>query len=843
MKFVLDLTLREIRSSWRRLLFFFLCIALGVGSVVVLRSLIRNLTDAVGSDARASMTADVEVSSTSAFTPAEIEKIEKVALASGIIDGRDEAATTSSMAMRDADAGTDNSAATMVELKGVGQNFPLTGGFTLSGGQPFDPVLLDNDGAVVAELLLEDLGVNIGETIRIGEGKFVIRATFENEPGGIAGFRLGPRVFVARSAFDSAGILRNASRVRRRLLFRTTADPDALVADLRTALNGTNLTVRSYKESQENIGDQFRRTENYLALTGLLILVLGGIGVWNVARAFVEQKRMTVAILKCLGADGRRIFGIYFLQIFILGALGSLFGTALAQAALWLVRDRFGSELPDAMSYLLSPSAAVQGIILGITISLLFAALPLLQIRDVKPRLLLRDDSNATLYRLDRSRWAVGAIVLAALLALAVWQAGSLIVGTFFLAGLGVTAVILYLVASGLSIMLRRIRSFGPFSFRQAVNSLYRPGNQTRVIILAVGLGAFVVLAVQSLQTNLLREFDLSRNEKLPSLFIVDIQPSQIAGLTSLVESRAGERPLETPTIRARIAAVNGETFDLGQQEVRQQQGQIGREFAVTYRGELDANETVIAGKWWADGSDVPEVSVEESMAARLKIRVGDSITFDISGRPFTARVANVRKLDLRNTRTAFIFVFRPGPLDDAPRTYAATILSRLDATPRQRLQRTLLAQFPNIQIFDVADIISVAQKLIRNFVLAISFVGSFVMLNGIIILIGAIGLTRSQRVYENAILKTLGAGRGTLAGILAAEYAILGLLAGLVGAAFGTLLSWAMCRFLLDVEWQFDPLVPLAGVAATVLLVTSVGCAASFDVLFRKPLNTLRTQ
>ena len=248
-----------------------------------------------------------------------------------------------------------------------------------------------------------------------------------------------------------------------------------------------------------------------------------------------------------------------------------------------------------------------------------------------------------------------------------------------------------------------------------------------------------------------------------------------------------------TPTVRARIFAVNGEPFDFSNREVRQQQGQIGREFAVTYRQNLDENETIVAGKWWNDAANtndkIARVSVLDDMMDTLKANVGDYITFDISGRKIVAEIANVRKIDARNTRTAFVFVFRPGALENAPQTYAATTVKRLSEIDRQRLQRAALDAFPNVQIFDVIDIIAVVQKLINNFVLAISFVGGFVILSGVLILIGSVALTKSQRVYENAILKTLGAKRPTLLVILLAEYGILGFLAGIIGAVFAAVL------------------------------------------------------
>ena len=842
MNFIFNLTFREIRSSWRRLLFFFLCIAIGVGSVVALRSLIQNLSQAVGGDARSLLTADFVVNSTNDFSPSDVEKIESVINQSNIVEARNEAMETSAMARPVGDAGE---ALKFVELKGIEPPFPLVGNFSLTGGEPFDFKLLENRGAVVAPILLADLNVKIGDKIRIGDAEFQIRATFDEEPGGATGFRLGSRVFIEKNAFDEAGITKNSGRIRRRILYRTSDNPTTLVKQLRETLKGTTLTVQFYRETQENLGEQFERTENYLSLTGLLILVLGGVGVWNVARVFVEQKRKSVAVLKCLGASGTRIITVYLLQILVLGFLGSLFGVLLAQLFLWFAQARFGDALPEVMSYSIHFQTALQGVLLGVLISLLFSALPLLQVRTIKPRLLLHDATGEKTRRLDWTKTIFGAVSLAGLLGLAAWQAGSLKVGAFFLVGLGVTSLFLYGSAVVLTWALRKIKTFGSFAVAQAVNSLYRPGNQTRIILLAVGLGAFVVLAVQSLQTNLVREFDFTRNQKLPSMFFIDIQKSQIDELKQIVEQRTGETVQAIPTVRARIALVNGEPFNLDQREVRQQQGQIGREFAVTYRPNLDENETVIGGDWWSEGqtSETPEVSVEEGIARTLKVSVGDYLTFDISGRKLQARIASLRKIDLRNTRTVFIFVFRPGALEKAPQTFVATVLRKIPETERAKLQRNIVDQFPNVQIFDVAEIVAAVQKLINNFVLAISFVGSFVILSGMLILIGSIALTKSQRIYENAILKTLGAKRPTLTAILFAEYGILGFLAGIIGAGFATILSFAVSKFVLNIDWEFDFVLTILGVLITAVLVMLVGAIASFDVLFRKPLATLRSQ
>ncbi|KXK05295.1 MAG: putative ABC-type transport system involved in lysophospholipase L1 biosynthesis [Acidobacteria bacterium OLB17] len=839
MSFVLTLTARELPSSSRRLLVSFLAIAIGVGSVVALRSLIKNLKAVVATDVRALLTADIDISSTNELSPAVLQKIESEIAAFGIVNGQSETMTAQVMA-RPSDPGKQ--AVKFVDLRGVTDSFPLVGEFRLADGTGFRPSLLANKGAVISQLTAEDLGVGVGEKIKIGENEFTINGIFAEEPGGTSGMRFAGRVYLERSAFDATGLAQTA-RVRRHLLFRTSGDPTALAAALRKALEGDAVTVASYREQQENLGEQFTRMEDHLALTGLLILVLGGIGIWNVARAFVEQKRKTIAILKCLGASGKRVIGVYLLQILALGLVGSLFGTLLAQGALYVVKWAFSESLPEKISASVPLETAFQGIFLGLAVSLLFSALPLVQIRTIRPKVLLHDANNQSINRLDRSKWAIGAAMIAGLLFLAVWQAGSFKVGAYFLVGLAAAAAVLYAAAGTLTYFLRKARRAPWFALRQAINSLHRPGNQTRVVLLTVGLGAFVVLGVQMIAGNLLNEFDLSERNKLPSLFFVDIQRSQVDEIAAMIESRTAEKPEIVAITRARLAYVNGEPIDWSDRDVRRQSGQIGREFAITSRKELEPNERVIDGRWWPERTDEPQVSVEQNMARRLKVTAGDSVTFEISGRPITARVANIRDVDLKQARTAFVFVFRPGTLETAPQTFAASILKHTPSLIRQKLLRAAVEAFPNVQVIDVDDVLTAVRKLIANFVLAISVIGGFVTLSGVMILIGSIALTKSQRVYEHSILKALGAGRRQLALMLFAEYAVVGSLAGLLGAVFAALMSWVVCRYLMDIGWRFDPFVFAVGVLATAALVSIVGVAASFDVLFQRPLATLRSQ
>lgn len=842
MRFILQMARREMRSSWRRLLFFFLCIGIGVGSIVALRSIIQNVNRAVAGEARSLLTADVQIDSTREWKPETLEIIKRIAQPP-LVMARTETIDSATM-VRPADASREG--ALMVELKGIETPYPLYGDFKLAGGRPFEQNLLADNGAIVAPLLLERLRLGVGDQIKIGESTYQIRGMIESEPGSGSGFRLGPRVFIARSTVEGTGLIGFGSRARRRILLQVReGDLATVVQTLRSELKGQLVTVNSYKDSQQNLSEQFSRTENYLSLTGLIVLVLGGIGVSSVTRVFIEQKRQTIAVLKCIGGTGKQIIFAYLAQVITLGLLGSLLGVALAKGGLLLVRYYFAESLPPNVSFDLSSGAIAQGLSLGLMVSLLFSALPLLRVRHIKPNMLLREDAgDAKRSRPDFVRWAMAVFVMVGLLLLSSWQGGSFRVGLYFMAGLAVTAAALYVAALLLIMLVRGARHTSSFALRQAVNSLYRPGNQTRVIIMAVGLGVFVVVAIQSLQSNLLTEIDISRRTNLPNMFLIDIQSDQKQGVEKLITDATGTRPELIPTVRARIFAINGKDVDLEQRDTRQERGRLGREYVVTYRSQLEENETVVAGNFWdASPSSEAEVSIEEGMRGLSGLEVGSQITFDILGRKLNARVSSIRRVDWRNSRTGFMVLFRPGTLENAPQMLIAPINGPPNEPERSRFQRALLDQYPNISVIDVAEVVSTLSRILNNVTLAVSFLGGFVLLCGVLILIGSIAMTKFQRIYEVAVLKTLGAKRKVLLTILFVEYGLLGLVAGMIGALAAIGLSYAVTRFVFEIPWDFSPALMLSGISITVALVTIVGVVSSFNVLTRKPLAILRGQ
>lgn len=840
MRFILQMARRELRASWRRLLFFFACIAIGVGAIVAGRSMLQNASVAIAAEARSLLTADVQVDSSRPWTPETLSAIDRIA--GPVAEARTETVESPTM-LRPADPQREG--AMMIELKGIDAGFPLVGEFKLANGEPVSYSLIQNRGAVVSVALLDRLNLRIGDEVKIGNSTFQIRGTIDREPGGGSGFRVGPRVFIERTEVDSAGLTGFGSRARRKIFFTTPVDKmGKLVRQLRDELKNNLVNVRSYKESQENLSEQFSRAEDYSSLTGLVILVLGGIGISNVTRVFIEQKKKTIAVLKCIGATGSRITVAYLAQVLTMGLVGSLLGLLFGKGVLLLIQYVFADKLPAYMTYGLRAGAAAQGLGVGILISILFSALPLLRIRQIRPNVLLRESAVSKRGAIDVLRWATAVLVMLGLLLVVSWQAGSIRVGLFFLGGLAVTAGALYLAATLLIFLVRRTRPLTSFALKQAINSLHRPGNQTRVIVMVVGLGVFLVISIQSLQSNLLREFDLGRSGKIPNMFLIDIQKDQQQGVSDLVAEMTGGRPILVPTIRVRIVAINNKEVDFNEAEMKRNRGRLSREYVATYRSALESNEKIVAGQFWDPSpSAEPEVSIEESMRGMAELDLGGEITFDVQGRKLTARVTSIRHVDWRNSRTGFMVLFRPGALENAPQMMVGALDGPTGELERSRFQRTLVDKFPNISVIDVVDVVRAIERIINNITLAVSFVGAFVLLSGGLILVGSLAMTKFQRIYEVAVLKTLGAKRKVLLKILLAEYGLIGFVAGVIGSLAAVGLSYVTSRFVFEIPWSFTPAVNFGGVGATILLVIVVGTVATVDVLSRKPLATLRAQ
>ena len=801
MKFVLLMAGREVRASWRRLLFFFVCVAVGVGAIVALRSIIQSVRTGLSREARTIVGGDVAISTTRPMADDLRASLER-AIAAAPVAARVDSISTPTMARPESGEGA--AAAKMVELRGVGAAFPLYGTLTLQDGRPYSHDLLANHGALVRPELLAQLGIAVGDRIVIGGQAYTIRGIISEEPGRRAGsFSLGSRVLVDIDDLRASGLLSYGSRANYEILLKMPASAvDGFAKAIRGNFRDRFIGVRTYRSTEDAIGNDMERAENHLSLVGFVILVLGGIGVWSVTRVFVRQKVKSVAILKCLGATTGQVLAAYIAQVLLLGIAGSALGVLLARAGIAAIPPSVGSAL-GVTSYGLTASAVAQGVSIGILVSLLFSVVPLLEVRRVKPLLLIRGGLTTAppprawwtagglrdrLSRVDRLQALAAFVMGAGLIAIASWQAASLRVG------------------------------------------------------------AVVVIGVRALQTNLLRQFSVQLSESGADMFLIEILPDQVDRMRAFLDARkapdSGPARL-IPVLRARVTGVR-DPKTAGFRDVRNQ----GREYTITYRDHLEPNETVISGSFWPPHSPLPEnapefeVSVEQNIHDSYRVDVGDVMQFDVLGRVLPARVTSIRKVEWEDARNGgFMFVFRPGPFAHAPQTWIGILRAPQDPTPRGQFQRDLATEFPNVSAIDVREILVTVQKAVHTITVAISVVGGIALGSGVLILIGAVAMTKFQRVYEAAILRTLGASTRTLGAMLAFEYATLGVLAGFVGAAGAMVFSWAVCRHVLDIPWRPQPLVAVVGMVLTTVMVGVVGVGASYDVLRRKPLGTLRAE
>ena len=846
MTFVLRMVGRELRASWRRLAFFFLCVAVGVGAIVALRSVIQSVGVAMTSETRALTAADVLIESDQAWTEEALRLIDAaVAAEPGI-------ARTASIEMATMARPADDTKtiAKVVELRGVQAAFPFYGEFVLQDGRPYRHRLLAGGGALVRPELLAQLDLDVGDDIVIGQGTFEIRGVIVREPGGQLGaFSLGPRVLVDHDDLLATGLLDLGSRAERQLLLRVPdAGIDPLIDALREPLRDEFVSIRSYRRTEDRIAANLSRAENYLSLIGFTVVVLGGIGVWSVTRVFMQQRIRSVAILKCLGATGGQVLAIYVTQVAAMGLAGSLLGVVLAGGIMATIPPALTEQAASAaglteLSYGLTASAVSQGLGVGVLVSLLFALGPLLEMRAIKPLALLRWGLVTTPAR-DWVQAGVVVLLVVGLVLLASWQASSWEVGIWVCGGFATVAVLLYLAGQGLIRVIQPLGAGAGFVVRHAVLNLARPGNQTRVILLAVGLGSFFIIGIQAVQANLLSAFALEIREDTPDMFLIDIQQDQADGVSAMIADQTGVDASLLPVIRARVTGVAGVRTTLDGPRALRRRG-VGREYTVTYRGYLEENERVVAGAFWsAAPSDQAEVSIEESVRDRLDLEIGDTLRFSVLGREVSATVSSVRTVDWDDSRSGgFMFLFRPGVLDEAPHSFIAFLQGPAEALARARLQRDLVAEFPNVSVIDGIEVIATIRRILSFVTLAISIVGGIALASGVLILIGSVAMTRYQRLYETAILKTLGATSRTIVLMLLFEYGTLGILAGLIGSAGAVALTWGLTRFLLEISWNPAPLVNVGGLVITAFVVAVVGVAASLDVLRKKPLGTLRAE
>ncbi len=436
-----------------------------------------------------------------------------------------------------------------------------------------------------------------------------------------------------------------------------------------------------------------------------------------------------------------------------------------------------------------------------------------------------------------------GVLLVLALLSVASWQAESLLIGLYVCATFVALSLALHFAGSLLIRMVAPLSRSAYFPLRHAVLNVSRPGNQTRVILLAVGVGFCFVLTIRGIQRNLLEQFAVELREDAPDLFFIDIQADQKSTLEERAKNLGAETVKLVPVLRGRVVRVEGRKLRLGTYEEVREKDWLGREYTLTYRNHLEDNERILEGAFWPElHSPEPEVSIETSLKEQFGMEVGDVVTFDVMGRQISAKVTSVRDVEWADARNGgFMFVFRPGGLEGVPSSYAGFLKGPDDPMERARFQSALVENFHNVSIVDLRDILDDLARVVDRVSLAISVVGSVALLSGGLILLGSVAMTKYQRSYETAIFRTLGASRRRVATMMVLEYGTLGAIAGAIGAVGAQTLTFLLSERVLDIPFRPEFLTHAGAVAAAALAVGVVGVAVTLDVLRHKPLAILR--
>jgi len=905
--FSMKMAWRETRGAWRHFLYFFVCIALGVAALVGVSLFAANVERAVTREARGLLGGDLEVRLSRSIS----QKGEAVLQS---LTSRGIAITHASelVAMAARAGGGQAYAAQqtqIVELKAVEAVYPFYGRLKLEPDRPLSALLAPSAsacpkpqstalvplstphalrltphgacyGALVQESLLIRMGLSMGDRLKIGQAVFTITGLIRKEPDRVANlFSLGPRVMISREGLAAAELVKPGSRVLERYLLRLPATTPAhlLLHELQGRLAGESARVTTYRDAQPQLKQFLDQLTRYLGLIGLTALFVGGIGVATTVRAFLREKLQTIAILKTVGADSGTVVRTYLVQALLLGVIGSLAGTVLGvslQGALPpLLAGLLATNFLDQIEFthtltMTSLLPILKGLALGILTTLLFTLWPLLSIREIRPALIFRQEvvttdaaqeQDRSAWRLDW-RWLLGiadplrsftAVGIAAGLAgLAIWQAGSWRIGLLFIGALAVAAVALWLAAR---LLVQAIR-LGPgprsLTIRHAMSNLYRPGSQAIGVMVSVGIGVMVIVAVSLLERSLIRQVGESRPTDAPTFFFIDIQPDQKDGVLRLIHEKSrGPFPEATPLVRSRLHAINGQPTKVEEESVQEGESQqdrrknwyFTREYVLTFLDDLPKDNVVTKGTWWKPGQpfEMPLVSVEEEAARNLGLQLGSTIAFEIQGVTVLAEVSSIRKVEWGNFSTNFYMILSPGSLEGSPFTYVATV--RVPPEKEVLLQQAVVGAFPNVTAINIGDVLDSFTRILDRLSLAIRTIAVFCILAGMIVMAATLATTRYRRLYESAILKALGATRGLIAGSFAVEYALLGMVAGLIGIVLASALSWAVLYFILDLPWTLQPDVLATSFALTVLLTLAIGFLSTYRILGQRPLAVLR--
>ncbi len=828
---VLRMAWRDSRGFRRRLLLYTSAIAIGIAALTALRGLSRAMEEGVARQAAELLGADLEVESNQAFS-AEAET-----LFSRLGGQQSRMVETFSMVLLPESGGTRLS-----EVRAIHGDWPFYGELRTDPPAAAQTFRQGQDALVDNGILLQ-YGAEVGDSVKVGRVTFRIAGRLLGIPGETAvRTDVRPPVLIPLGYLEQTGLVQYGSRVEYKALFRFDDDRD--VARLPEQIEETlrdsdgDIDVDTARDRQERLGRTIRNLDRFLGLGGFIALLLGAVGVASAIHAYIEQKLESVAVLRSLGATGGQALWIYMLQAGALGFIGSTAG-AVAGALVLLILPRMVADfLPATIEVTPSVGTALEGIAIGTVIALLFAARPLLAVRSASPLLAIRASYESGVRAGDRVlRGLVGAAAAVGAYLLASVLAGRPDHALFFTVG---TAVALLLLAAAARLLRGAVRRFFPKSFsyvkRQGLANLYRPHNQTLLLMVSLGLGTFLVAALYTAQSSVLSHINSVGGSDQPNVVLFDIQTDQAEGVRQLVEDMDLPVLQLVPIVAMHIAAVDGIPADsLGERGG----WALHREYRSTYRADLADSETLVGGTWHGDTAGA-FLSLEAGVAERLGVGVGDSLTFDVQGVPITVAIGSLRHVDWQRIMPNFLCVFSPGVLEAAPQFHV--LVTRGDSPEkRAALQRRIVEQYPNVSAIDLDLILRTVDEILDRVAALVRFMALFSVATGVVVLVASVSASRFQRLRESALLRTLGATRRQVSRILLVEYAALGTLAGLTGLVLAIGGGWGLATYVFEVTfapaWGW-----LAGALVAVpVLTVAVGLSGSRGVAGVPPLEILR--
>ena len=840
---LLGLAWRESRSTRRKLLLYMSSISLGVAALVAIDSFAGNITRSVREQSRALIGGDIVFSVRNGWTPASDSVLEEFMTRGATVTKQ-----TSFASMAYAPR---TNATRLAQVRAVGTAFPLYGTITTRPPGQWDR-LPEGRHALLDPALMIGLDAKVGDTISLGYQTFEIIGTLDQVPGdpGIAS-AMAPRLFIPEQHMAATRLLITGSRGDYDAYARLPAgSPDALVKSLDARLDSAQVRARTINQQEENITEGIQELSNFLGLVGIIALLLGGVGVASGVNAWVMRKIETVAILRCLGATTRQVMTIYVAQAAAMGLLGAAIGATLGVAIQFLLPGVLNDVLPVDVSVRLEPRAIGMGMLLGLWIALAFALRPLIALRRVSPLQALRrtgDGSPARKWWRDPPRAIVNTLVALSVVGLAATRAEDLQETMAFSSGIAGSLLVLVASAALLSFVARRaLRTGWPYVVRQGVANLYRPGNQTRSVVLSLGFGAFLVTTLYLVQSNLLATFRQAEFGARGNLVFFDIQDDQMPGVDSIVAAQQREYAARVPIITMRIAAINGRSVaDLMADSARRDsRWALRREYRSTYRSEVSGTEKVLAGTWYGERptppGGTPQVSLEIEVAEAMGAGLGDTITWNVQGLDVPTVVTSLREVNWQRFELNFFAVFEPAAMQQAPRTFAALVMAPDDSAVAA-LQRAVVRRYPNVASLDLSLVRRTVAEISARATTAIRFLAIFSLAMAVPVLFSAVSATRRDRVREGVLLKTLGATRRQITRILFSEYALLGILGSLAGMLLSFGGAWLLLRYVF--ERPFEPALLEAGAIAGLLLLltVSIGLLAGRDVFRETPMAALR--